>query len=436
MGRPAFEATDSGRRPSRYRLALLVGALTLGVGVTAWAQDPDPPDAVADTQPASAPEDDFEAELANDWSDIKLRRTPHDVHELLIDETAEVFRRGQTAEVTVTSNPAAVSIRKALRERQGGKYRVATYTSRVIHTEFPFNDLVPSWNVNVPEGTGFVVQIRVGRRAGDFWTDFYYLGRWGEAPQKAIKKVVRDENGAIDIDYLRSDQAFDRIQYRVLLVTTDPDHTPALRRFALAYSNTLDDAALAREHRSKVRPGAAARWTTRLPVPFRSQRDEDPKIAGSICSPTSVSMVMEYRGASQPTAHMAEIIWDEEYKIFGNWPRAVQGAYLFGVPGYLRRFGNWDEVRQQIAAGQPVIASIRVKELDGLRGAPYRRSNGHLLVIVGFDADGHVLVNDPAARTPEQGMAAYYLEDMEKAWLDHGGVGYIFTELEVVAAGQ
>ncbi len=55
MGRPAFEATDSGRRPSWYRLALLVGALTLGVGVTAWAQDPDPPDAVADTQPASAP---------------------------------------------------------------------------------------------------------------------------------------------------------------------------------------------------------------------------------------------------------------------------------------------------------------------------------------------------------------------------------------------
>ncbi len=435
-----LQPTSRGLQPARCCLAVLVCCLMLGGAAVVRAQSLDPPAPVPDTQPASAPQVDLEQEEeeedSQDGSGNNLRRTPHDVHALLIDETADVFRRGETGEVTVTSSPAGVSIRKAIREQTDGKYRLATHTSRVIRAAFPFNDLVPSWNVDVPEGTGFVVQIRMGRQAGDFWTPFYYLGRWGQVPRDAVKKVIRDEFGTIDIDYFRSDQVFDRIQYRLLLATTDPEQTPTLRRFGLAYSNTMNDESLAREHRSKVRPAPQARWARRLPVPFRSQRDEDPKIAGSVCSPTSTAMVMEYRGVNQPTAHMAEVIWDAEYRMFGNWARAVQGAYLAGVPGYLRRFGNWDEVHKEIAAGQPVIASIRVRELNGLRGAPYRRSNGHLLVIVGFDAEGNVLVNDPAARTADSGMATYFREDMDKAWLDHGGVGYVLTEPPPARRGQ
>lgn len=324
----------------------------------------------------------------------RLSRTPNDVHRLIIDEPVTLAGEGR-----------------------------GPLTSRIVETEFPFNDLVPSWNVDVPPGAGFVVEIRVGRRVGDFWTPFYYLGGWGEAPRVEARHV-EDEHGLINIDYFQSTRAYDRLQYRFHLAGADDAHLPKVKRVSLAYSNTLNDEAVARRFRKPVDPGPKEKWARRLAIPFRSQKWEDPKIRGSICSPTSVSMVLEYRGVNEPTAKVCRTVYDREYKIYGNWWRAVQGAYSYGVPGYLERFGDWDAVKRHIAAGQPVIASIRVGKGE-LSHAPYRQSDGHLLVVAGFDEAGHVLINDPAAQTAEQGVTTYLREDMEKVWFARGGVGYV-----------
>ena len=61
-------------------------------------------------------------------------------------------------------------------------------------------------------------------------------------------------------------------------------------------------------------------------MPFRSQKVERKEIRGRICSPTSVSMVLAYRGVDRPTEEVAQTIFDESNRIFGNWPRAVAGA--------------------------------------------------------------------------------------------------------------
>jgi hypothetical protein len=197
---------------------------------------------------------------------------------------------------------------------------------------------------------------------------------------------------------------------RVVLCTSDLTGVPP----ALARDVPSENAAPARA------------WPRRLPVPFRAQRDEDSAIAGRICSPVSVAMVLAYRGVDRPTSEVVAACYDPAHEIYGNWPRCVQGAYSLGIPGYLSRFSDWPAVERLIAEGQPLIISIRVDEVGGLAGAPYRTSDGHLLVLTGFDADGNVAVNDPAARDAQKGGAVYPRHDLEHVWMRAtGGVAYV-----------
>lgn len=347
------------------------------------------------TQPASMPIDTSKKE------GNRLRRTPNDVHRL--------YRKDFPA-----PDPHAPPI--------------STWTSEVVEAEFPFNDLVPSWNVDVPDGASARLEFRVGRKTGDWWSAWYFLGIWGalDGADREGEKHTEDADAEINIDYLQSRHRFDRFQYRITAVESSNPGSPhvAVRRVTVAYSNTLNDPELAAKFRQSVDPGPKEKWARRLPVPYRSQRWEDEKIRGSICSPTSTSMVLEFRGIKHPTTEVAARIFDHEYRMYGNWWRAVQGAYSFGLPGYVERFGDWNAVKRHIANGQPVIASIKVRQ-GQLRNSPYRQTDGHLLVITGFTDTGDVCINDPAANNAEQGQTIYPREDMETVWLANGGIGYI-----------
>jgi D-alanyl-D-alanine dipeptidase len=314
------------------------------------------------------------------------------------------------------------------------------YTSAVIAPHIRFDEALLSWNIAAPPHVSFAVEARVGRSANDSWSPWLAIADRGPSPP-APPAPRQAEGVNVEVDYLRMDPARDRLQYRVRAVTGPIPESPyqadarlRIERFDVTLCDTTNRLAALPDPAPRD-PLPAEAVHRRLPVPYRSQLAEDAKIRGRICSPTSVSMVLAYRGVDRPTAEIAEAIYDRAFNIYGNWPRAVQTAFEYGVPGYLTRLTNWAEVERLIAADQPLIISIRA-EPGELTGAPYKATNGHLLVITGFDAQGNVCVNDPAFKPPRDGRVTYARAELEQVWMRarHGTAYVLLAKTESSAA--
>ncbi len=306
----------------------------------------------------------------------------------------------------------------------------STHTSAWASCEFPFNEVLVSWNVDVPVGGGFAVELRFGREPeGAIASAWYHLGRFGSHP--AVEKpVTEDDGGKVDVDCFHAKGFYRSVQYRLRLLNPSPGAAVAsvegktrLRRMTVLVSNSPGNPELSAKFGRAKSPLREAK-PIRLEVPFRSQKAEDASIRGRICSPTSVTMLLAYRGTDCTTTEVAARAFDKDHDIYGNWPANIQAAYSLGAPGRIARFRSWDAARERVAAGQPIVISIRDK-LGALKGAPYPKTDGHLLVLTGFDAYGNVCVNDPAAVDAAQGVAVYDREQMEEVWLNQGGVAYL-----------
>jgi len=160
------------------------------------------------------------------------------------------------------------------------------------------------------------------------------------------------------------------------------------------------------------------------------------------CSPTSTAMVLDYWGAG-PTAaetswvdptdpdpqvdHAARYVYDYAYQGAGNWPFNTAYAATRGLEAFVTRLRSLTEAEQFIKAGIPLVVSVSFKESE-LDGAGYG-TNGHLMVIVGFDANGDVVANDPAShliQSNDEVRTTYDREQFERVWVGHsGGIAYV-----------
>ncbi|MHC4235522.1 MAG: N-acetylmuramoyl-L-alanine amidase-like domain-containing protein, partial [Planctomycetota bacterium] len=356
------------------------------------------------------------------------------VHQLVIHDALEDFRGGTLHRDRVQADPPAVILSCSPPVDGGDGPAIAMYESPVIETDTLFNEVLISWNVDAPPNVALSVDARVGRRRDGSWSPYLHFADWGEKPPPG-EKTTECDRGRIDVDYFVSEERFDSVQYRLQAVCSGlPDGGGAaanlrVARVAVCLSDTTGRLTSVPRRSHFARP-PVEQWQRRLPVPFRSQRAERKELAGRICSPASVAMVLEYRGVNRPTEELARRIYDAAHDIYGNWPRAVQASYSYGVPGYLARFSDWTAVEQMIAHDQPLIISIRADEGE-LSGAPYKATEGHLLVITGFEADGRVSVNDPAVRAPAQAQRTYSRRDLETVWMrTRRGTAYVLRPPE------
>ncbi|MFT7484179.1 MAG: hypothetical protein ACI9F9_000019 [Candidatus Paceibacteria bacterium] len=291
------------------------------------------------------------------------------------------------------------------------------WTSPWYSAPFAFDELLPSWNVSREASAPFRVEVQVRQAAQHSPTPWLDLGGWGNWAEDR-RASTESATARVEVDLLKLTQPQTAVRVRVAT-----DGVVSLRSFHLCFSRTVNLAATSTADERRQTPA--------LSVPQRRQTSEAQDLAPRICSPTAVSMVLAQQGAVHPTRKVAELLYDPQNDIYGNWNRAIQGAFELGVHGHLARFNGWSEVADQLLEGTPLILSIGVQE-GQLTGAPYAATSGHLIVLVGLDGAGGALILDPAVPPSETGPRTYAMSELDSVWLKRGGFSYVLGSPEPV----
>ncbi|GAA4200585.1 C39 family peptidase [Actinocatenispora rupis] len=349
------------------------------------------------------------------------------------------------------------------------RYEYATWTSPVYRLGFGATELVASWNADAPEGTWIQVEMQ-GSYTDGKTTPWYVMGRWTAGDGDAdIRRTSLDGQGddysgvytdtfQVDSDDAANGIALTSYQLRLTLYrTAGSRQTPFVYRLGAFASNVPD-----RFDVPASTPGLT--HAVELPVPRFSQDihagqyPEYDNGGEAWCSPTSTTMVLYYWG-KKPTARQlawvdpsyadpqvdqgARYTYDYQYEGCGNWPfNAAYAATYGGLDTIVTQIRSLNEAERLVARGIPVVCSVSfyASELDG---AGYNTS-GHLLVIVGFTADGDVIVNDPASADDDAVRHVYKRHQFETIWLrtkrhlsngkigsGSGGVAYLYKPVDL-----
>lgn len=310
----------------------------------------------------------------------------------------------------------------------GGSYLVGEATGPVITPTFAFSEAVASWNAATPSGTWVEAQIRA--HTGTRWTKWYSLGVWASSGGTVIRHSVSgqsDANAYVDVDTLKIGRASSRLtasayQLKIRLFSAGREAHPSVENAAVVVSGRPIAP-------STLAAGNPAHWGRLLQVPECSQMVY-PNGGEVWCSPTSVAMVLGYwegrSGSCSAAVHAAVSgVYDRVYKGHGNWPFNTAYAASQGMEAYVTRFTAMRQAEEWITAGVPVIISVSWGRNE-LTGAPVPASNGHLEVLVGFDAEGNPIINDPAAASDVSVQRTYQRAELERLWLQtSGGTAYL-----------
>ena len=313
------------------------------------------------------------------------------------------------------------------------------WTSAAVRTPFAFDRLIASWNATTPAGTWIDVQMRASGASRQ--TKFYTLAIWSSGDDTVHRTTVRgqsDGDGRVNVDTFEAGPGAAELTSFELRLTlhraAGVAATPSVALLAAATSHVALPSV----------PSPFSGVVRDLDVPMLSQETHTghyPDYDGggeAWCSPTSTAMVLgfwksgpsagdlaTFPGASHADGqvdHAARFTYDWSYEGAGNWPFNTAYAAQYGLEGFVTRLRSLTEAERFIAAGIPLIASIN----GVLPGFLFTSTNGHLLVIRGFDAKGDVITNDPAVRANSQARKVYPRLEFETVWL-LGSTGTVYV---------
>ena len=297
-----------------------------------------------------------------------------------------------------------------------------TYESRVFNTR-KFKSLVGSWScITSPNAT---IELEISVCVNGKWSKYFTYGVWGLGKDNYYyNQTDSSTNTKMSVDeIIINSGSATACKYRVTLrrnsATTD---SPVLSLVCLAldisesdYSYPVDVSNLPKSVDNEI--------------PKLYQYDV-PGIGGSICSATTTTMLLKWKGYSFTNKgkayeheYIASLVADPGHNspTYGNWSynMAVAGAY--GDNAYVARMYSWEEVMYHLATVGPMGASIRSSN-----GEWGYNTNGHLVIIRGYriNSDGSTIVicNDPAVKN------VYYEVTLRQFLTCWRGVSYVMEK--------
>ena len=353
---------------------------------------------------------------------------------LFFINTYEDFLLGNLENLSIDKNIDTGAIVLSSNNNKYIEYGI--YTSQVINLK-TFKRLLVSWNCETPKGTWIEVQARAfisyyddNKNSTYEWSDWLSFGKWGthikrssKSPDSHLAKISTDEF-IIKGNY--TDTA-SKIQIRALLHTENTNVTPSIRQFIISYKDNTPRIKGIEIPSNKI-----------IDVPSYSQYIRDKNIGSVICSPTSITMLLNRRNENLIVEETAWSCFDYDYEAFGNWLFNVAFASSLGYESFVE-YGNLKSLKREIYSEYPVAVSMKYTndinnlEYPYIENAPITTA-GHILVVRGFEKkDGidYVVVNDPAGKSNESVTRRYKLSEFENAWHRGSNIMYVIHDKKV-----
>jgi cell wall-associated NlpC family hydrolase len=289
-----------------------------------------------------------------------------------------------------------------------------------IKALFPFNELLISAGAALKTGNSISVSAQVKTKNGA-WSKWYSFGDFTTDGESSSLNPQEDTLGKVAVDILKLKKPCAYFRYKINLESFN-SFSPILKQVSSVYTNTKK----AYNEKSALKKSPKFK-SLYINVPKLSQMAMQFKYSKDICSPVSLSMVMNYYGLKEKPLKTVAAVYDKKQKIYGNWLFNTQYASTKLFYARIKRFNNMSEAEKYIANGIPIIASLTFAA-GKLKKAPVKFSKGHLVVIKGFTWKGDVIVNDPAAATDKTVGIVYNRKEFARAWLKNKfGTAYILN---------
>ena len=253
-----------------------------------------------------------------------------------------------------------------------------TLEAKIMHQEWekedlkPFNELMISWNGTRPADGAFHIYVSV---KDNDWSPWMHYCSWGSHGQTGYLSEAGEFPARVYQDAVELLNGHTASGYKIKIV---PEGNASLDAIWGLHVYTNGEAT----------PSAPCAQSSSIPVLGLSQMALDHPRHKDLCSPTSTTAVVRYLSGNStldPIAFAASS-WDGGFDIYGNWVfNVAEAAHRLGPNWHcwVERLDGFDAIAQRLKLGTPVVVSIR----GPLPGGALPYAKGHLLAIIGYDAE-------------------------------------------------